>query len=247
MAQLPKAPWSQIRNAPLEVRDYIKRLENLAKDGVKFRNQVSAEFKIGKVSKDAEGELDIQIKIITKRGNKTASNIHLKQLYINGEPMINGDPEVTNANGVWSKLYHTEPVDFLELELEIEQNGETKKFSDVLVIQMPKEKRPNELMIIIPEANKDNVVIKLQDSFGFTVSLQTLLDKTPTPGTVHIISDFYFQYAVDGQVSKASKKHLIKVDGSLTIELLPLHDYQKITFFAEGIKPQTFLFKKQEF
>ena len=134
----------------------------------------------------------------------------------------------------------------MELELKLEQNGEIKKFSDVLTVQMPKEKRPNELMIIIPEANKDNVVIKLQDSFGFTVSLQTLLGQEPVKGKVNMISDIYFQYSIGKKISVASKEHVLEVDGQLSLTVLPSRNWQKITFFLEGGEPRTFQFREKK-
>ncbi len=247
MAYMPKSPGrDKLNQAPLEVRDYIRQLEKLARDGVKFRNQVSAEFKIGKVSKDADGELDVQVKVITKRGNKPANNVPLNQLYINGEPMINEGPEMTNANGVWSKLYHTEPVDFLELELELEQNGEIKKFSDVLVVQIPKEKRADKLLVISPEMVNEHTIAKSHDSFGFHINLQTLLGQEPIKAKVNMISDIYFQYSIGKKISVASKEHVLEVDGQLSLTVLPSRDWQKITFFVEGGEPWTFQFREKK-
>ncbi len=243
MAYMPKAPRG-IEDAPLEVREYIDRLEKLARDGVEFRNQVSAEFKIGKVSKDADDELDIQVKVITKRGNRTASNVSLKQLYVNGEPLINDGPEITNTNGVWSKLYHTEPVDFLELELELEQNGEIKKFSDVLVIQMPKEKRADKLLVISPEMTNEHTIGKTHDNIGSYVMLQTLCGQEPVKAEVCMISDVDFQYSIDGVESKTAKKHVKEVDGVLDLIILPSHDRQKISFLIKGGITVTIEFRK---
>ncbi len=242
---MPYAPErSKLNQAPLEVRDYIQQLEKLARDGVELRNQVSAEFKIGKVSKDADGDLDIQVRVITKRGKKTAANIPLNQLYVNGEPMIGEELEMTNANGVWSRLYHTGPVDFLEFELELEQNGEIKKFSDVLVVQMPKEKRADKLLIISPEMDGQNIV-KSHDSFGSFIILQALLGQEPIKAKVTMVSDIYFQYAIEEKISVASKKHMVEIDGQLSLTVLPSRDWQKITFFIESGEAQTFKFKKK--
>ncbi len=240
---MPNAPeQSKINQAPLEVRYYIMELEKLAPDGVKFRNQISPEFKIGKVIKGDDGELDVQIKVITKRGNKPASNIPLKQLYVNGEPLINDSPEETNTNGVWAKLYHTEPVDFLKFELELEQNGETKKFSDVLTIQMPKEKRADKLLVISPEMVDEHTIGKTHDSVGSYIILQTLCEQEPVKAEVCMISDVDFQYSIEGVESKSAKKHVEEVDGALDLIILPSHGWQYITFSANGIKPQTFKF-----
>jgi len=246
MARMPYAPErSKLEQAPLEVRDYIQQLEKLARDGVKFRDQVSAEFKIGKVFKDEDGELNIQVKAITKRGNKPAGGVPLKQLYVNGEPMIQDDgTEVTNANGVWSKLYHTELVDFLEFELELEQNGKVKKFSDTLLVQMPKEKLADKLLVVSPEIIDDHTIGKTHDSFGSYLVLQTLCGQEPIRAEVQMVSDIYFQYSIGEEISVASKNHTVEVDGGLTLTILPSRDRQKITFLTKDGVGKTIEFRK---
>lgn len=233
---MPRRPRSALKNAPSEVQNYIKRLEELAKEGIKAKNQVSTSVRLGKVILKGK-KIAVPIIVKLNQGRDVARQFPIDEIFVDGKAIVTpAKKAVTSNSGEWSESVTVSAAEQITVVVGIKNDdGNFNYSSSVLEVNVPKEKVADDITILVPGSDGNKVDELGSDGF-ITANITSTYRGNGIEAGVEITSE---PFTFSSNMHKDRNiEHTVFLstgkDGAIQVQLKPTKDEQDFFFSLKG-------------